>query len=78
MSAADDTWQPERFRVGDVVIDVDRPQWGKGTVVEDSSVPALTKGQRLDIVFEGLGRVMVFTAQRVLRRVDGGGLPVTS
>ena len=68
MSATDDTWQSERFRVGDVVIDVDRPQWGKGTVVADNSFPrSPTTGQRLDIVFEGRGRVMVFTAMRVLR-----------
>jgi hypothetical protein len=66
------SWEPERLQVGDVVIDIDRPEWGKGTVVEDSTFPrSPTKGQRLDIVFEHRGRVMVFTAQRVLRRVDG-------
>jgi hypothetical protein len=66
-----DTWEPERLKVGDVVIDVDRPQWGNGTVVEDNTFrcsPSI--GQRLQIVFENPGRVMVFTAKRVLRRVD--------
>ncbi|HEY1378909.1 MAG TPA: DUF3553 domain-containing protein [Gemmataceae bacterium] len=64
-------WEPKRFQVGDVVVDVDRPKWGKGIVVEDRTFArSPTKGQRLDIVFEGRGRVMVFTAQRILRRVS--------
>jgi hypothetical protein len=64
-------WNPETFAVGDTVIDPDRPEWGRGTVVRDSSAPrSPTVGQKLHINWEARGLVMVFTAKRNLRRVD--------
>ena len=63
-------WTPTLFKVGEVVIDADRPEWGKGVIVEDRTAPrSPTCGQRLYIEFERRGRVMVYTAQRVLQRV---------
>ena len=65
---SDEAPQPERFSVGDEVVDADRPQWGIGRVVEDSTrARSPSKGQRLTIEWEGRGRVMVFTALRALR-----------
>lgn len=62
--------QPAVFGVGDLVEDVDRPQWGRGTVVADrTAARSPTSGQRLHVDFERRGLVMVYTAQRVLRRV---------
>ncbi len=70
-SAAEKTpmgWEPERFAVGDAVVDPGRPQWGVGRVVEDRTFArSPTVGQRLVIEWVGHGLVSVFTAQRVLR-----------
>jgi hypothetical protein len=63
------SWQPERFEVGDLVIDPGRPRWGVGRVVEDRTFACSpTVGQRLVIEWAGRGLVSVFTAQRMLRR----------
>jgi hypothetical protein len=62
-------WEPERFAVGDTVVDPDRPLWGIGRVVEDRTFArSPTVGQRLVVEWAGRGLVSVFTAQRVLRR----------
>jgi hypothetical protein len=61
-------WEPERFAVGDLVVDSKRPEWGVGRVVEDRTFQrSPTKGQRLTIEWKGRGRIMVFTAMRNLR-----------
>lgn len=56
--------------VGDVVVDVDRPELGQGVVIQDNS-PANSPAteQCLTIAFESLGKVIVFTAQRNIERV---------
>jgi hypothetical protein len=69
MDSAGEQWQPERFAVGDMVIDPGRPQWGVGRVVKDNTFRrSPTIGQRLTIDWPGRGVVSVFTAMRVLRR----------
>jgi hypothetical protein len=61
-------WAPATFSVGEVVVDVDRPQWGKGKIIEDRTAQRSPScGQRLYIDFEHRGVVMVYTAQRVLK-----------
>ena len=61
-------WEPERFAVGDAVVDPGRPRWGVGRVVEDRTFArSPTVGQRLLIEWAGRGLVSVLTAQRVLR-----------
>lgn len=62
-------WNPETLAVGDTVIDLERPEWGRGTVIRDSSAQrSPTVGQKLHINWEGRGLVMVFTAKRNLQR----------
>lgn len=61
-------WQPERFALGDLVVDPERPQWGVGKVTEDRTAPrSPTLGQCLFIEWEGRGLQMVYTAQRSLQ-----------
>jgi len=63
-------WQPERFAVGDWVLDPARPQWGVGRVTEDRTFArSPTVGQRLVIEWAGRGLVSVLTARRAMRRV---------
>lgn len=65
-------WQPERFAVGDAVVDPNRPGWGVGRVVEDTTFArSPTAGQRLVVEWAGRGRVSVLTATRPLRRATG-------
>ena len=62
-------WEPERFAVGDRVIDPDRPKWGVGVVVADISAPCWPGvGQWLTVEWAGRGLVSAFTAKRPLRR----------
>jgi len=64
-------WKPEKLKVGDNVIDPDRPEWGQGTVARDNSAPnSPTVGQKLHINWDGRGMVMVITANRNLQRAD--------
>lgn len=68
---ADTSWQPTRFAVGNLVMDVDRPQWGKGKVIEDRTRRCSPNcGQRLYVDFEHRGLVMIYTAMRVLKLAD--------
>jgi hypothetical protein len=63
-------WRPDPFTVGEIVVDVDRPTWGKGRIVkEEPARGSETGGQRLWVEFENRGRVTVFTTLRTLRRV---------
>ena len=67
-------WDPERFAVGDLVIDPERPQWGIGRVIEDRTrARSPTIGQRLTVEWTGRGRVMIFTATRSLRLAPHAG-----
>jgi hypothetical protein len=69
------TWQPERFNVGDLVIDPNVSEWGIGRVVKDQTYArSPTCGQRIIVDFPGRGLVMVFTAIRILRKVNSDGL----
>jgi hypothetical protein len=66
-----DTWEPERLKVGDVIIDMDRSHWGKGTVIADETYKRSPMvGQWLQIDFENRGLVMVSTTERTLRRAE--------
>jgi hypothetical protein len=68
-------WEPERFAVGDLVVDPGHPTWGIGRVIEDRNFArSPTVGQRLVIQWSGRGIVSVFTALRVLQRVSEGGM----
>lgn len=58
------------FAVGDIVIDVAQPELGNGVVVEDKTLRNSPTGEQcLTIDFEKLGRVIVFTAKRILEKV---------
>ena len=57
------------FVVGDVVFDVDRPQWGNGSVVKVHAYPK-NSGQKLTIDFEKRGLISVYSSMRVLKHVD--------
>ena len=64
---------PPIFQVGEIVVDEGRPSWGEGRIVEDRTFArSPTSGQRLYIDFQRRGLVTVYTAQRVLRKVEHG------
>jgi hypothetical protein len=58
------------FVVGDTVLDVNEPERGLGTVTQDLTLHELPAGtQCLVVNFEQLGKVIIFTSQRALKRV---------
>ena len=62
---------PKLFSVGDRLVDPERPEWGTGVVVRDSSAsrsPAV--GQRLHVDWEHRGLTLVLTATRNLKPLD--------
>ncbi|WP_197138491.1 DUF3553 domain-containing protein [Crateriforma conspicua] len=62
---------PRHFSVGDRLVDPERPKWGTGVVVRDSSAArSPTVGQRLDVEWEHRGLTTVLTATRNLKPLD--------